>query len=181
MKAIKNIIGTAIGVTMITGFAALILALVLSLASGQFPALASIGDEVRCLAGLPKDGSACMMRKIAALDDQRRALEEERKRLGDVIAAQSFVFSKGETLRDGLSIAAGTLYEDAASQTGLIRSFCWVIVDNEGLDPRIGLAVMQSDGRIEEITPDPRRLAIIDMSARDADAARAACPFPRVT
>lgn len=181
MTKLRNIIGTAIGVAMISGFAALILALVLSLASGQFPALGAIGEEVRCLAGVPKDGSACMVRKIAALEDQRRALDEERKRLGDVIAAQSFIFSQGEMLKDGVSIVAGTLYRDAASQTGLIRSFCWLIVDNEGLDPRIGIAVMQSDGRIEEIVPDPRRTAVIDMNARDVDAARAACPFPRVS
>lgn len=180
MIPIRNFIGTAIGVTMIVGFAALILALVLSLASGQFPALRKIGAEVRCIAGIPADGSRCMMDRIAALNAQRRALDEERQRLGDVIAAQSFVFTQGEELRDGLNLVVGTLYEDADAQTGLIRSFCWVIVDNSGLDPRVGLAVMREDGRIEELAPDAQQRAQLALSTPEIDAARAACPFPKV-
>lgn len=181
MIPIRNFIGTAIGVTMIVGFAALILALVLSLASGQFPALKKIGAEARCIAGFPENVSPCMMRMIAGLHDQRRALDEERQRLGDVIAAQSFVFTQGDELRDGLNLVVGTLYEDADAQTGLIRSFCWVIVDHGGLDPRVGLAVMRDDGRIEELAPDAQQRALLDLSAREVDAARAACPFPQVS
>lgn len=181
MSEIRDRIGTAIGVAMTIGFAALILALVLSLAAGQFPALRGFGAELRCLVGLPEDGSACMTRKLAALDAQRRALDEERQRLGDVIAAQSFVFSQGAQLKDGITLVAGTLYQNAAAQTGLIRSFCWAVIDNGGLDPRVGLAVKHGDGRIEELTPDARQRALLEMSASAIDAARTSCPFPEVS
>lgn len=181
MTAIRHGIGTAIGVAMITGFTGLILALVLSLASEQMPALKNMGAELRCLAGVPAEDSACVRRKIAALNDQRRALEAEKQRLGDVIAAQSFVFTQGDKLADRVNLVVGSLYENAEARAGLIRSFCWAIVDNGGLDPRVGLAVMRGDGRIEMLEAGPADLALLGLSARDVDAARAACPFSEVS
>lgn len=181
MSAIKRMVGTAIGFAMVMAFTAGILSLVLSLASEQQPGINALGAELRCLAGIPKAGSACMAEKIAALEAERRALEQDRKSLGDVIAAQDFVFTQGAQLKDGVNLVVGTLYRDAATRSGLIRSFCWAVVDNGGLDPRVGLAVLQSDERIEDVTVGAGELALLEMSAGEVDAARAACPFPEMS
>lgn len=180
MNEIKGTIGTGIGVAMIVGFTALILGLVLSLAAEQLPVIKTIGSELRCLTGFPEEGSRCWINKLAALDDQRRALEEEKERLGHVIAAQSFVFTQGVQLKDGVTLVVGTLYQDAAAKRGVIRSFCWIVVDSGGLDPRVGLAVMDGDGSIEDLKPDAADLAQLAMTASDVSTARAACPFPEV-
>ena len=181
MTRIKEALGTVIGVAMVIAFTAFIVALVLSLTSEQQPAIKNFGTELRCLLGIPKADSPCVTEKIDALNEQRRVLEEERDRLNDVMAGQSFVFTQGKHLKDRVSLVVGTLYMDAAAQTGLIRSFCWIIVDNGGLDPQVGLGVMHGDGRIEELQASPSDLSMLGMSARDVDAARDACPFPRVS
>jgi len=147
----------------------------------QFPELRDGVSAVRCVAGFPQPGSECVARKLAALEDERRALDEERERLGDVIAAQSFVFTQGDQLKDGINLVVGTLYADAASRASLIRSFCWAIVDSGGLDPRVGLAVLHGDGRIEDVAVRADDLALLEMSAGEVEAARAACPFPGVS
>jgi hypothetical protein len=180
VTTINRTIGTIIGVAMVVAFTALIVALVLSLASDQFPGIKTIGSEVRCLLGVPEAGSECVARQMADLSELRRALEDERKRLVDVDAAQEFVFTQGDRVKDRVTLVVGTLYRDAAAQTGLIRSFCWIIVDNEGLDPRVEVAVLNGDGRTEERQASLADLALLEMSERDVDAARAACPFPRV-
>lgn len=181
MSVIKRMIGTAIGFAMVLAFTAGIIALVLSLASEQLPGIKVVGAELRCIAGFPQAGSECVAQELAALEDERRALEEERERLGDVIAAQNFVFSQGDELKDGVNLVVGTLYADATSQTGLIRSFCWAIIDNGGLDPRVGLAVLHRDGRIEDVAVRADDLALLEMSAGEVHAARTACPFPGVS
>jgi hypothetical protein len=180
MSRIKEALGTVIGVAMVVAFTAFIVALVLSLTSEQLPVIKNIGSELRCLLGIPAADSPCVAETIDALNEQRRVLEEERERLDDVMAGQSFVFTQGKHLKDRVSLVVGTLYMDAAAQTGLIRSFCWIIVDNGGLDPRVGLAVMHGDGRIEELQASPSDLGLLDMSAHDVEAARGACPFPTV-
>lgn len=181
MSAIKRMIGTAIGFAMVLAFTAGIIALVLSLASEKLPGIKAIGSELRCISGFPEAGGECVAQELAALEAERRALEEERERLGDVIAAQSFVFSQGDQLKDGVNLVVGTLYADATRQTGLIRSFCWAIIDNGGLDPRVGLAVLRDDGRIEDVAVRADDLALLDMDANEIDVARSSCPFPGVS
>jgi len=181
MSAIKRMIGTAIGFAMVLAFTAGIVTLVLSLASEQLPGIKTIGAELRCIAGFPEAGSECVAQELAVLENERSALAEERERLGDVIAAQDFVFSQGDELKDGVNLVVGTLYANAARQTGLIRSFCWAIIDNGGLDPRVGLAVLHGDGRIEDVAVRADDLTLLEMSAGDVDAARSACPFPVVS
>lgn len=214
MTRLKDFIGTVTGVAMIVCFSALIVWLVLSLASEQMPALKTIGTEIRCLAGFPEDDSACVRRKIAALNDQRRELTKERSDLiaafadqrqeletehqrlidefedqrrameqerNDLISARSFVFRQGKNIRDRVNLIVGTLYEDAAAQTGLIRSFCYIILDEGGLDPRVGLAVKHSDGQIEALSTTAGDLALLEMRAHEVDQARESCPFPPVS
>ena len=178
MKMAKDMIGTAIGVAMIVSFTSLIFALVLSLASEQMPALKTIGTEIRCLVGVPDENSTCVRKRIAALDSQRRALEAERQQLVDVIAAQDFVFTQGDWLRGGVSLVVGTLYEDAEARSRPIRSFCWAVVDRPGLDPRVGLAVMERDGRVQATPVGSAERLLLGVSAHEVEAARAACPFP---
>jgi hypothetical protein len=178
MNKIKHVIGTAIGVAMVVAFAAFILALVLSLASEQLPAIKTIWTDVRCLAGFPEINSACVREQLAELRLQRLGLEEERERILGIIGAQRLVFTQGKQLKDGISLVVGTLYQDGAAQAGLLRSFCWAIVDNPGLDPRVGLAVKHADGRIKDADIGAAELALLGISGRAASAARAACPFP---
>ena len=142
MRRIKGAIGTAIGFCMAAGFTCLILALVYSLASEQMPALKSIWPELRCVAGFPENGSSCASQEIATLEDELRNSEQERKRASDAIVGDRLVYTQGEKLKDGVYLAAGTLYQDTAAQTGLIQSYCWVVADISGLDPRAAVAVM---------------------------------------
>ena len=181
MRAIKSMIGTAIGFAMVLAFTAGIIALVLSLASERLPGIRSLGSELRCIAGFPAADSDCVANEMAALEAARIALEEEYEQLGDLIAAQDFVFTQGDELKDGIHLVVGTLYADAARQSGLIRSFCWAVVDHGGLDPRVGLAVLHGDGRKEDVSVRASDLALLEMVAGEVDAARAACPFPRVS
>jgi hypothetical protein len=118
---------------------------------------------------------------MAALDSERRVLEDERQQLVEAIAAQSLVFSQGEQLKDGFSLVTGTLYQDVAARAGLVRSFCWVVIDQPGLDPRVGLATLHGDGWIEPLNVGPADRGVLGLSVSDVDAARAACPFPRVS
>lgn len=180
MNTIKSGLGTAIGVAMVIAFTAFILAMVLSLASEQLPAIRTAGAELRCLLGVPEANSTCVINKMAALEEQRRATKIERKRFMDVMAEQNLVLTQGKKINDRIYLLVGTLYEDTATRTGVIRSFCWASLDIAGIDTRFGLAVMYGDGRITELKPDPADLALLEMSARDVDDARAACPFPRV-
>lgn len=178
MNAIRSALGTAIGTAMAAVFAGGVSLLVLSLTAEQLPVIKTVGSELRCLVGIPADGSACQRDMIAALRDQIEKLELEQDDLGDQIATQSFAFTQGEELKDGISLVVGTLYEDARGRRGLIRSFCWAIVDAGGLDPRVGLAVMHRDRRIESIATGAAEVALLEMSASEIDAAREACQFP---
>lgn len=178
MKTIKTFLGTVLGFAMVVTFTMGVSALVLSLAAEQFPEVTSIKATLRCIAGVPDDDSQCVSDLVATLRLEREAIERERQQLSDDIAKQNFVFVEGEKLRDSVSLVVGTLYQDASQQTGLIRSFCWVIVDSGGLDPRVGIAIKHSDGRVEDVALDRADLALLQLNAQDVDAARAACPFP---
>jgi hypothetical protein len=124
VKTVKETLGTLVGVVMVIAFTSFIGALVLSLTSEQLPAIKHVGAELRCLLGIPKADSPCVTEEIDALNEQQRVLEEERDRLNDVMAGQSFVFTQDKHLKDRVSLVVGTLYMGAAAQTGLIRSFC---------------------------------------------------------
>lgn len=180
MTSIKNTFGIAIGVVMVASFAAALIALVLSLASTQMPGINSAASELRCWAGVPQQGSTCMLNELAELRDEKQHLREEREKLSDMVAAQSFVFSEGEKLKDGHSLVVGTLYEDANARTGLIRSFCWVIIDKGGLDPRVGLAVMEKDGTVHPIYATDQSRAVLNMPLDVQMDATMRCPFPDI-
>jgi hypothetical protein len=180
MTSIKNAFGIAIGVVMVAAFAAALIALVLSLASTQMPGIKSAASELRCWVGVPQQGSTCMLNELAELRDEKHRLREEREKLSDMVAAQSFVFSEGEKLKDGHSLVVGTLYEDANAQTGLIRSYCWVIIDQSGLDPRVGLAVMEKDGTIHAIHATDQSRAVLNIPMGDRMYATTRCPFPDI-
>lgn len=139
---IKNMIGTAIGVAMVTGFTAFILAMVLTLASEQLPAIKTAGAELQRLLGVPEANSTCVINKMAVLEEQRRAIEKERKRFFEVMAEQNLVFTQGKEIKDYIYLLVGTLYENPVARTGVIRSFCWASLDINGIDTRFGLAVM---------------------------------------
>lgn len=73
MKKFNNGIGTAIGFLMVTVFTGGIAALVLDLATEDLPAIGKIGGELRCMAGIPAEDSACVGDKLRALEKERDA------------------------------------------------------------------------------------------------------------
>lgn len=171
MRTIRHIAGTAIGFAMAAGFTGAILALVLGLASTQIPALVSFGTELRCLAGIPAEGSACAASMIRAANEGRLQAEE-------ALAEQNLVFTQGDAIKDGINLVVGTIYRDAGNRTGVIRSFCWAIVDSGGLDPRVGLAVRDAQGQVTALDPGPDDLTLLDVAPSEIQAARDACPWP---
>lgn len=176
----RGAFGTSVGALMAGAFTGGICLLVLGLAADDIPALEKAKERLLCVVGWAEDGSKCVQDKLAELDAQLQALEDDRQRLAKTIAAQDFVFSQGAAINGGVSLVTGTLYVDASRQSGLIRSFCWAIKDMGGLDPRVGLAVMESDGRLEFLPIGPAELDLLDVSMPDVQAARGACPFPDV-
>lgn len=188
MNGIKRFMGTLIGLLKVGGFTALIAYLVLSLAAQQLPALRDLGMEARCLLGIPFAQDTCVQDAIADLQDQRRdlqaqsqALADERDELSRIIAQQSYVFIEGGRAPGGATLVVGTLYRDAGAQRGLMRAFCWAITDRGGFDPRIGIAVMESDGRVTALPVGSDELDLVHLDAKDLPQARADCPFPGVS
>lgn len=181
METVKHGLGTLVGVMIVILFTTGIIALVLSLASEQMPGLKSMAGELRCAMGVAAPDSDCWAERLDELDAERDALRKEQERLDQVIAAQDFVFIQGGSLKSGVSLVVGALYADATRQTGLIRAFCWAIIDEGGLDPRVGLAVLHSDGRIVKVPLKADDRSQLGLSLADIHAARRACPFPGVS
>ncbi len=174
MKLIRN------SVSALTGgaFVATTVALGLLILNTQL----SIPDEwiatTRCALGVPAKDSACVADAIKAADDARFAANAARQLAEDALAGQNLVFTQGDPIKDGVSVVVGTIYQNAAARSGIIRSFCWAIIDSSGLDPRVGLAVRDGNGQIEAIDLSASDRDQLDVSLSDIDAARQNCPWP---
>lgn len=199
MTAIKRALGTAIGFMMVVAFTGHIAAIVFSLAVPDKTAIREFWEEVRCIAGYPVAGSQCAQDAIRRADDavaaanQRRAdaeaaqrAAEEAQRVAedalraaeDALARGDLEFTQGPALKDGVSLVVGTIYLDAASRTGLQRSFCWAIIDEGGLDPRVGLAIRDASGQVSVLPLGDDDIALMELEAAEATAAHASCPWP---
>ncbi|UWQ19059.1 hypothetical protein [Jannaschia sp. M317] len=185
MTAIKRILGTAIGFVMVLAFTGTITAIVFSLAVPDKTALREFWEEVRCIAGYPVAGSQCAQDTIRRADDavaaanQRRAEAEEAQRAAeDALARGDLEFAQGPALKDGVSLVVGTIYLDATNRTGLVRSFCWAIIDEGGLDPRVGLAIRDASGRVRVLPLSDDDIALMELQPVEAAAAHASCPWP---
>ncbi|MEO1324299.1 MAG: hypothetical protein AAFV59_14965, partial [Pseudomonadota bacterium] len=144
MNALKRMTGAVVGTACAYTFAAGVAGTVFVLLSSSVPAIENLTTELRCAAGVPPKGAQCVEDEIAAAKSAQAAAE-------DAIAAQNFVFEPGPHFDGGMSVVVGTIYRNAASRTGPIRSFCWAIVDRGGLDPRIGLAIKEPGGAVKPL------------------------------
>lgn len=185
MTAIKTLFGTIIGFLMVVAFTGSIAATVISLAMPDKTALKAAWAELRCLAGYPIAGSDCVQDIVRAAnaarseaDRARDLAEDARKAAEDALAKGNLKFEQGPAIKTGVSLVVGTIYLDVAAQSGLVRSFCWAIVDEGGLDPRVGLAVRGADGQIAVLPLSQDNLELLEMDAADLSAALAACPWP---
>ncbi|MEO1221798.1 MAG: hypothetical protein AAFY42_10680 [Pseudomonadota bacterium] len=177
MKALRTLLNTVLGLA----FFAIIAALAWLILEPHVPELRTARDTLRCAIGMPAANSLCVQDMLADLDAARADVTRQRDALDATIAAQSFVFTQGEELADHISLVVGTLYEDASTQTGFLRAYCWAVIDNHGLDPRVGLAIREADGRTTSLPLSLSDLALLDMPLSDAESARAACPFTDVS
>lgn len=177
MTPIRFVANTLAGAAFVLAIAALSLLIL----KEEIPALQTALSDVRCFVGMPEQGSSCVRDQLDALKREREAVEEERERLATMVGAQDFVFVEGDDLPDGGKLVVGTLYEDAAARTGLIRSFCWAIFDRGGLDPRIGLSIMQADGTVQPVSLRDTDLIVLKLARSDLAAVRAMCPFPDIS
>ena len=182
MTAIKRILGTAIGFVMVLAFTGTITAIVFSLAVPDKTALREFWEEVRCIGGYPVAGSHCAQDAIRRADDavaaanKRRAdAETAQKAAEDALARGDLEFAQGPTLKDGVSLVVGTIYLDVASRTGLQRSFCWAIIDEGGLDPRVGLAIRDASGQTRVLPLSDDDIALMELEPGEAAAAHASC------
>lgn len=192
MKTIKTAFGTAIGFLMVLAFTGTIAAIVFSLAVPDKTAIREFWEEARCIAGYPVSGSQCAQDAIRRADDavaaanQRRAEAEEALRAAedaqraaeDALARGDLEFTQGPALKDGVSLVVGTIYLDVASRTGLQRSFCWAIIDEGGLDPRVGLAIREASGQVSILPLSDDDIALMELEPGEAAAAHASCPWP---
>ncbi len=185
MKTIKTALGTAIGFLMVLAFTGTITAIVVSLALPDKTILRNVWEELRCIAGYPEAGSDCVLDAIGRAQDavaaanQRRAEAEAAQRAAeDALARGDLEFIQGPAMKDGVSLVVGTIYLDVTNRTGLVRSFCWAVVDNPGLDPRVGLAVRDASGQITVLPLTTDDLTLLDTDAAEASAALVSCPWP---
>lgn len=185
MTAIKRVFGTAIGFLMVLAFTGMITAIVISLALPDKTVLRETWQEIRCLAGYPVAGSDCVKAAIRRANDavdaanQRRANAEAAQRAAeDALARGDLEFTQGPALKDGVSLVVGTIYLDVANRTGLVRSFCWAIIDEGGLDPRVGLAIRDASGQVSILSLSDNDIALMELEPGEAAAAHASCPWP---
>jgi hypothetical protein len=185
MIAIKRMLGTAIGFVMVLVFTGAIAALVLSLALPNKAILKDAIEDLRCLAGYPSAGSTCAQDQIrqadaatAAANRQRAAAEAARQAAEDALVSGDLEFAQGPELKYGVSLVVGTIYQDAVTQSGLVRSFCWAIVDSGGLDPRVGVATRDATGAVTVLDLSDADLALLELDASEVSAALASCPWP---
>ncbi|MEM6890136.1 MAG: hypothetical protein AAF636_18675 [Pseudomonadota bacterium] len=176
-KAIRTFLSLLFGL----GFFFMIAALSWLILEPHLPFLGETRDTLRCVAGIPAADSDCVQSILDELEADRADIERQKEALESAIAAQSFVFTQGEELKDHISLVVGTLYQDAAAQTGFLRAYCWAVIDNQGLDPRVGLAIREADGRVTALPLSVADLSLLDMQTSDIEAAREACPFEGVS
>lgn len=185
MTAIKTALGTAIGFLMVLAFTGTITAIVVSLALPDKTLLRNVWEDVRCLVGYPAIDSDCVLEAIRRAQDAveaanqlREEAEAAQRAAEDALALGDLEFTQGPALKDGISLVVGTIYLDVTNRTGLVRSFCWAIIDSGGLDPRVGLAVRDASGQVNVFVLSDDDLALLEMDAREAAGAYSACPWP---
>jgi hypothetical protein len=185
MTSIKRILGTAIGFLMVLAFTGTIATIVLSLAVPDRTALHKAWAELRCIAGYPVAGSVCAQDLIRDANEATNAAKRQttiaevaQQAAQDALASGDLEFTQGPLLKDGVSIVVGTIYRDAINRTGLVRSFCWAIVDSGGLDPRVGLAVLNSTGQVIALDLTNEDLTLLELDENAIAAALVSCPWP---
>jgi hypothetical protein len=168
MSALRNLLTLIFGAAFVIGTLALGL-LILTL---QLDGADDLLADLRCVAGIPADdGAACVQDSIAAAN-------EARERAESALLGQSIVYEQGAHIGDGVSLVVSSIYADASTRSGLISSFCYAILDNGGLDPRVALATRSGDGRVTAQVISVRDLAMLRMEADALNAARDQCPWP---
>ncbi|QEW21468.1 hypothetical protein LA6_003679 [Marinibacterium anthonyi] len=192
MKALKGMFGTAIGFAMAAAFSAGIIALVLSLAAEQLPGLKALGTQLRCIAGIPAEGSACVAEKFAALEAAHRAVEAERDdlvrqateyeaRRKELEALNGLVENysqfQTETLRFG-KVSTGIRFASVLKPEVWSEAWCYLDRDVRGLRRQITLGNQTSGEAVRWTRVSPAQLSDADLTRAQLDQAKAACHFP---
>lgn len=174
MHAIKNSLSTILG----AAFVAATVLLGLLILSAQLPGGQMAINQLRCLAGIPETGSACVQDVLRDARTAQSQAEDAQKQLLNALQGQNLVFVQGPKISDGASLVVGTIYRDVANQSGALRSFCWAIFDHGGLDPRVGLATREADGRITSLPIAPKDEALLKLGAAELAKVGRGCPWP---
>jgi hypothetical protein len=144
--------------------------------------------DARCALGIPSQSDVkCVQAKIeevtrsglakeAKLTADLEAVEKARKAAEQAAAGQDMMFTSGGAHK-GKTLVVGALYRDSGTRTELLRAYCWAIEDQGGLDPRVPLARMESDGRIVPLPPDHAQMSAFQWDETDLAAARGLCPW----
>jgi len=192
MKELGQITGTAIGVAMVGAFATGIGALVLGLASEQLPALKTIGSEIRCLVGVPAQGSTCVSDQINALDDQRRLIEQERDTLARQIAeyearqhelealngqVENYSQFQDVTLPFG-AVTTGIRFASVLEPEAWSEAWCYLDRTVRGLPRKITLGNRAAGEAVRWTRVSDAQLRDADLTRAQLEQAKAACQFP---
>lgn len=152
-------------------------------------------DKLLCTAGyIDLAGQTCLAEQAAAAQAEAdaaaaKARQEaqaqvqaanEARELAEHALVGRMVFEEGPEV-GGLTIVVGTTYVDHASRSGFVRSICWGIHDRGGLDPRITLAQLTAGGAPEAVDVDAYERSALNVDMQAIEAARAACPWPKVS
>ena len=173
-------LGRSVGVMWLLSGIALTFAIAMALILIQLFGEERLIEEVECRLGLSAD---CLRQqleeervRVAEMQGQVGGMQQRVSHLEAALSGR-MVFDEGPSVA-GLTIVVGTIYQDNAARSEVIRAICWATMDRGGLDPRVPLAEMDADGVISLPSADSLANASIRMDAEDVPAARDACPWP---
>ncbi len=195
MTTIKRMVGTAIGFVMVAAFSTGIIVLVLSLASKQVPGIKTIGEELRCIVGVPDADSPCIAEQLAALDEERQGLEAERDAFARTAAEHAAREAELEALNNRVEnysqfqtvkLSVGTIQTGVRFASVLqpeVWSEAWCYLDRtvQGLPRKITLGKRSAGQLIRWSRVSQAQLHDADLTRAQLEEAKSACRFPEGT
>ena len=134
----------------------------------------TLRDQLICTAGLTDLATHdCVSDKIASAVDELQAAHDA---LAGALGGR-MIFTEGPSIAN-VTVITGSIYRDDAARTGLVRSSCWAILDQGGLDPRLAVAEFEPGQGVRAIDVDAFDQAAISVDDRTVAEARAKCPWP---
>ncbi len=146
MRKMSGAFGLTIGFAMVCAFMAVVVALILFLAARQIPELSSGMEDIRCVLGIPAQGSPCVRDEIEALTKARSNIEAERNALARKIeetekrraelealnnSVENYSLFESENLSFG-SVTTGVKFTSVLEPEIWSSAWCYLSIDTGG-------------------------------------------------